>query len=230
MNKIFLCFISHNHSHSHKSLRDSLATDDVKYKSYGARGRIRRDRDPLSNYASSASYLPGYESRHNFSLGSSAPSKYGGYDSYDGYSLPLPSSLASSYSNKYLDNQYRLHRSPGKYQQQHYYSSSLEPRSIFSSSFDPKASYISDMESREFGSHVDMIQSLQLRSSLTDQHGEPGLLSNTARKSHLTDFLLKSDLQLSIDNPLLSPETFNVSRVEDLTDNIMMQISFIFPS
>ena len=222
MKKLFLCFISH------KSLRDSLATDDVKYKSYGARGRIRRDRDPLSNYASSASYLPGYESRHNFSLGSSAPSKYGGYDSYDGHSLPLPSSLPSSYSNKYLDNQYRLHRSPGKYQ--HYYSSSLEPRSILSSSFDPKASYISDMESREFGSHVDMIQSLQLRSSLTDQHGEPGLLSNTARKSHLTDFLLKSDLQLSIDNPLLSSETFNVSRVEDLTDNIMMQISFIFPS
>ena len=222
MRKIFLCFISH------KSLRDSLATDDVKYKSYGARGRSRRerDRDPLSNYASSASYLPGYESRHHFSLGSSAPSKYGGYDSYDGY--PLPSSLPSSYSNKYLENQYRPHRTQGKYQP--FYSSSLEPRSIFSSSFDPKASYISDMESREFGSHVDMIQSLQLRSSLTDQHSEAGLLSNPARKPHLTDFLLKSDLQLSLDNPLLSSETFNVSRVEELTDNIMMQISFIFPS
>ena len=205
-----------------------MATDDVKYKSYGARGRSRRerDRDPLSNYASSASYLPGYESRHQFSLGASAPSKYGGYDSHDGY--PLPSSLPSSYSNKYLENQYRPHRTQGKYQP--FYSSSLEPRSIFSSSFDPKASYISDMESREFGSHVDMIQSLQLRSSLTDQHSEAGLLSNPARKPHLTDFLLKSDLQLSLDNPLLSSETFNVSRVEELTDNnIMMQISFILP-
>ena len=201
-----------------------MATDDVKYKSYGARGRIRRerDRDPLSNYASSASYLPGYESRHNFSLGSSAPSKYGGYDSYDGFTL------APSYSNKYLEEQYRPHRAPGKHQP--FYSSSVEPRSIFSSSFDPKASYISDMESREFGSHVDMIQSLQLRSSLTEQHSEAGLLANTARKPQLTDFLLKSDLQLSLDTPLLSPETFNVSRVEELTDNnIMMQISFILP-
>ena len=188
-----------------------MATDDVKYKSYGGRGGIRRDRDrdPLSNFASSASYLPGYESRHNFSLGSSAHSKYGGYDSYDGYGSSLPASLPRSYSSKYLDSQYRLHRTPGKYQ--HFSSSSLEPRSIFSSRFDPKASYISDMESREFGSHVDLIQSLQLRSSLTDGHSQPGLLSNNARKSHTTDFLLKSDLQLSLDNPLLSPETFNVS-------------------
>lgn len=43
---------------------ESLATetDDIKYKSYGnvgGRSRSRRDRDPLSGYASSASYLQG---------------------------------------------------------------------------------------------------------------------------------------------------------------------------
>ena len=37
-------------------------SDDIKYKSYGnigGRARSRRDRDPLSGYASSASYLQG---------------------------------------------------------------------------------------------------------------------------------------------------------------------------
>ena len=189
-------------------LRDAFTADDVKYKSYGARSRLRRDREPVTNFGSSASYL-GYEPRTKYSLRSSASSKYGGYDdSCDSYDYNLSSSLPSSYCTKYLESEYKLHHSRGK--SQPFYSSSLEPRttSILASSFDPKASYISDMESREFGSHVDMIQSLQLRSSLSEQHSEADLTS----KPHIEDFLLKSDLQLSLDNPFISKESLNVSR------------------
>ena len=100
-----------------------------------------------------------------------------------------------------------------------------EPRGILSNSFDPKASYISDMESREFGSHVDLIQSLQLRSSLVDTSG-PGLeprdlgepLAYTRYPEYgaalqppaTSDFILKSDLDLSL-NSLALREPANVS-------------------
>ena len=94
-----------------------------------------------------------------------------------------------------------------------------EPRGILSNSFDPKASYISDMESREFGSHVDLIQSLQLRSSLVDTSGlglEP--LPYTRYPEYgaalqppaTSDFILKSDLDLSL-NSLALREPANVS-------------------
>ena len=205
LNKPFICFIRNV-----SVLRDPLTTDDVKYKSYGARGRLRRDREPVGNFGSSASYLMGYEPSSKYSLRSSASSRYGGYDSYDGYNLS--SSLPSSYCQKYLEKEYKLHHNQeGK--SQPFYSSSLEPRSIFSSSFDPKASYISDMESREFGSHVDMIQSLQLRSSLNEQQSEAesSLMTASTSKPHLSDFLLKSDLQLSLDNPFLSTDSLKVS-------------------
>ena len=105
-----------------------------------------------------------------------------------------------------------------------------EPRGILSNSFDPKASYISDMESREFGSHVDLIQSLQLRSSLveTSSLGHPGLgleprdlgepLPYTRYPEYgaalqppvSSDFILKSDLDLSL-NSLALREPANVS-------------------
>ena len=101
-----------------------------------------------------------------------------------------------------------------------------EPRGILSNSFDPKASYISDMESREFGSHVDLIQSLQLRSSLVDTSG-PGLeprdlcleplpytrypeYSAALQPPATSDFILKSDLDLSL-NSLALREPANVS-------------------
>ena len=194
------------------SLRDPVTTaDDVKYKSYG--GRLRREREPLGSLGSSGSYLMGYDPSYSFR--SAATSRYGGYDSYDGYNLS--SSLPSSYCKNYLENEYKLHHTQGK--SQPFYSSSLEPRSILSSSFDPKASYISDMESREFGSHVDMIQSLQLRSSLTEQQSEAesSLATASSSKPHLADFLLKSDLQLSLDNPFLSKDSLNVSISTSLT-------------
>ena len=102
-----------------------------------------------------------------------------------------------------------------------------EPRGILSNSFDPKASYISDMESREFGSHVDLIQSLQLRSSLVDTSG-PGLeprdlcleplppytrypeYGAALQPPATSDFILKSDLDLSL-NSLALREPANVS-------------------
>ena len=100
-----------------------------------------------------------------------------------------------------------------------------EPRGILSNSFDPKASYISDMESREFGSHVDLIQSLQLRSSLVDTSGlglEPRELGEplpytrypeygaALQPPATSDFILKSDLDLSL-NSLALREPANVS-------------------
>ena len=105
-----------------------------------------------------------------------------------------------------------------------------EPRGILSNSFDPKASYISDMESREFGSHVDLIQSLQLRSSLVDTSGLGLGLGLEPRELGLeqlpytrypeygaalqppasSDFILKSDLDLSL-NSLALREPANVS-------------------
>ena len=99
-----------------------------------------------------------------------------------------------------------------------------EPRGILSNSFDPKASYISDMESREFGSHVDLIQSLQLRSSLVDTSGlglglEPREQLTYTRYPEYgaalqppatSDFILKSDLDLSL-NSLALREPANVS-------------------
>ena len=103
-----------------------------------------------------------------------------------------------------------------------------EPRGILSNSFDPKASYISDMESREFGSHVDLIQSLQLRSSLLDTSGPgPGLeprdlcleplpyprypeYGAALQPPATSDFILKSDLDLSL-NSLALREPANVS-------------------
>ena len=100
-----------------------------------------------------------------------------------------------------------------------------EPRGILSNSFDPKASYISDMESREFGSHVDLIQSLQLRSSLVDTSGlglEPRDLGEqltyprypeygaALQPPATSDFILKSDLDLSL-NSLALREPANVS-------------------
>ena len=69
----------------------ALATDDIKYKSYGGgyggygggsrSARRSRDRDPfgLSSYGSSASYLSGLDTRHRYSLGlggRSSSSKY----------------------------------------------------------------------------------------------------------------------------------------------------------
>ena len=101
-----------------------------------------------------------------------------------------------------------------------------EPRGILSNSFDPKASYISDMESREFGSHVDLIQSLQLRSSLVETSGlglEPRELGHeplpytrypeygaALQPPANSDFILKSDLDLSL-NSLALREPANVS-------------------
>ena len=50
--------------------------------------------------------------------------------------------------------------------------------------FDPQASYISDMESREFGSHVDMIHSLQLRSSLMEPCLGPSHAIDTGKSKY----------------------------------------------
>ena len=155
-----------------------MATDDIKYKSYGSgKTRTRRDRDLLSNsYASSGSYLQGYQNgRHKYPIGSSIksssvvpkiPTKYGSYDNFS-FSSSLPSSYCRKYlesDRKYLESEYKPPPSSARSESFYSpYSSHELPRGIFSSSFDPRASYISDMESREFGSHVDMIQSLQLR-------------------------------------------------------------------
>ena len=133
------------------------------------------------------------------------PTKYGSYDNFS-----FSSSLPSSYCRKYLDSaEYKPPPSSGRSEFFSSYSS-YEPRGIFSSSFDPKASYISDMESREFGSHVDMIQSLQLRSSLVEppRDIEPPL--EYTNKPFNPNLILKSDLDLSL-NPMIGKESQNVS-------------------
>ena len=73
------------------------------------------------------------------------------------------------------------------------------------------------MESREFGSHVDMIHSLQLRSSLVEPGPslDPGLLepvlmpSDYPHQPSLQDMMLKSDLDLGRMQPQREP--LNVS-------------------
>ena len=106
--------------------------------------------------------------------------------------------------------------------------SELPPRGILTGSgsgFDPRASYISDMESREFGSHVDMIHSLQLRSSLIEPGPsldpgllEPGLMSSDYpgpslhhQPPSISDMMLKSDLDLSLSSMQPPREPLNVS-------------------
>ena len=132
------------------------------------------------------------------------PTKYGSYDNFS-----FSSSLPSSYCRKYLDSEYKPPHSSGRSEFFSSYSS-YEPRGIFSSSFDPKASYISDMESREFGSHVDMIHSLQLRSSLVEPPSDIEPPLEYTNKPFNPNLILKSDLDLSL-NPMIGKESQNVS-------------------
>ena len=81
------------------------------------------------------------------------------------------------------------------------------------------------MESREFGSHVDMIHSLQLRSSLIEPGPslEPGLLEPSListdypgpgahlQPPSISDMMLKSDLDLSLSSMQPPREPLNVS-------------------
>ena len=75
------------------------------------------------------------------------------------------------------------------------------------------------MESREFGSHVDMIHSLQLRSSLVEPGPslDPGLLepsfmsSDYPHQPSIQDMMLKSDLDLSLGSVQPPREPLNVS-------------------
>ena len=147
----------------------------------------RRHDKNISSYSSSHSYLQGYDATIPKYPRTRTSSSYGSYENFS-----LASSLPDHYGQSYLEQDYKIQPLP-----QDYCLPSQYPRRRLSSrNFDPRASYISDMESREFGSHVDMIQSLQLRSSVVDVGND---LFNTYRSYNTSSssFLKPHPLQSS---------------------------------
>ena len=108
----------------------------------------RRHEKNISSHSSS--YLRGYDATFPKYPRTRTSSSYGSYENFS-----LASSLPDHYGQSYLEQDYKIQSLP-----HNYHLPSRGSRSHSSSrGFDPRASYISDMESREFGSHVDMIQS-----------------------------------------------------------------------
>lgn len=196
---------------SRNIIGESLATDDIKYKRYrSGKTRARQNRELLNSYASLGSYLQESQTgQQKYSNGSSMknslviPRKFGSYDNFS-----FSSSLPSSYCRKYLESDYKPAAASSARSEFYSSYSSYEPWGIVSSSFDPKASYISDMESRDFGSHVDMIQSLQLRSSLVEPPSDIEPPLDYTNKPFNPNLMLKSDLDLSL-NPMIGKEPQN---------------------
>ena len=163
----------------------------------------------------SGSYLPGagVDMRKRVINSASANrailSKYNSLDT--SYSAPSQ----ASYYRKYLETEYSR---SNQLKRESLYTTSHVPDPSSMMFRDPRASYIADMESREFGSHVDMIQTLQLRSSLMEPLTASPLAPldtylDDSKHNLPTDSLLKSE-HSSYDiclNPVLPKETYNVS-------------------
>ena len=191
------------------------------YSHYSSSVHTRARRDPQRLYSGSGSYLPGAGSgsvdlrKRVINSAGANRAILSAYNSHDaGYSTPSQ----ASYYRKYLETDYS--RSNQLKRESLYTSSSShhDPSSLMFRSLDPRASYIADMESREFGSHVDMIQTLQLRSSLMEPlttSALPPLDSYLDDTKHnlSTDTLLKPEhASYDIDlNTVLPKETYNVS-------------------
>jgi len=145
----------------------------------------RRHDKNIPSYSSY--YLQGYDVGLHKHPRTRTSSSYGSYENFS-----LASSLPDHYGQSYLEQDYRIQPLP----QDYYLPSQSARRHISSRSFDPRASYISDMESREFGSHVDMIQSLQLRSSVVDV-GSDLINSYRGFNNSSSSFLRPNPLQSS---------------------------------
>ena len=156
----------------------------VGYPSSSAWRTPRRHGKNISSHTSS--YLQGYDASYHKHPRTRTSSSYGSYENFS-----LASSLPDYYGQSYLEQDYKIQPLSQDYGMPR--TPHGPRRRISSRSFDPRASYISDMESREFGSHVDMIQSLQLRSSVVDTGND---LINTYR-SYNSSFIRPNPLQSS---------------------------------